>query len=168
PVKALVFHTVGGVTQLYAFTGGRGAWRTTTSNSACAFSLSSTNRAVAGDGGAFDVNVKVDPENGSCARKARSNADWITITGGADGSGAGVVTYMVAPNNSAEARTGTLTIAGRSFVVMQSPAVDTTPPTIAITSPTSSGIYRTDLETLSLAGTASDNIGVTQITLTSD
>ena len=41
---------------------------------------------------------------------------------------------------------------------------DTTPPTIAITSPTSAATYTTKSASLTLAGTASDNLGVTLVT----
>jgi hypothetical protein len=43
-------------------------------------------------------------------------------------------------------------------------AVDTTPPTVAITSPTSGSTYSTPTSSLTLGGTASDNVGVTQVT----
>ncbi len=45
---------------------------------------------------------------------------------------------------------------------------DTTAPTVAITSPTSSGSYTAGQSPLSIGGTASDNIGVTQVTWASD
>ncbi len=41
---------------------------------------------------------------------------------------------------------------------------DTTPPTITITTPTSSATYATGSSSLTLGGTASDNVGVTQVT----
>jgi hypothetical protein len=41
---------------------------------------------------------------------------------------------------------------------------DTTPPTVAITSPTTASTYSTTSSSLTLAGTASDNVGVTQVT----
>jgi len=41
---------------------------------------------------------------------------------------------------------------------------DTTPPTITITSPTSSSTYTTSSSSLNIGGTASDNVGVTQVT----
>jgi len=41
---------------------------------------------------------------------------------------------------------------------------DTTPPTITITSPTSNPTYSTTQSTINLGGTASDNVGVTQVT----
>src|SRR5207245_4008268 len=41
---------------------------------------------------------------------------------------------------------------------------DTAPPTVAITTPTSSSTYSTSTSPLALGGTASDNVGVTQVT----
>jgi hypothetical protein len=49
---------------------------------------------------------------------ATSNASWLTVTGGAAGTGNGAVTYSVAANAGGE-RTGTLTIGGRPFAVTQ-------------------------------------------------
>lgn len=40
---------------------------------------------------------------------------------------------------------------------------DTTPPTVTITNPTSSSTYSTSSATIDLAGSASDNVGVTQV-----
>ncbi len=48
------------------------------------------------------------------------------------------------------------------------PPPDTTAPTVAITSPTSGGTYTTNASPLTLAGTAADNVGVTQVTWSSD
>ena len=42
--------------------------------------------------------------------------------------------------------------------------LDSTPPTVTITSPTSNPSYTTSASSLTLAGTASDNVGVTQVT----
>ncbi|HSC27807.1 MAG TPA: BACON domain-containing carbohydrate-binding protein, partial [Vicinamibacterales bacterium] len=54
-----------------------------------------------------------------------SNAAWITIASGANGSGNGTVGYNVAANTTTSTRTGTLTIAGKTFTVSQAAA---TPP----------------------------------------
>jgi GH25 family lysozyme M1 (1,4-beta-N-acetylmuramidase) len=43
---------------------------------------------------------------------------------------------------------------------------DTTPPSISITSPTAGSTYSTNSSTISLGGTASDNVGVTSVTWT--
>jgi Putative binding domain, N-terminal/Viral BACON domain len=53
-----------------------------------------------------------------CTWNASSGASWIAITSGATGDGNGSVGFSVAANPGA-ARTGTLTIAGQPFTVMQ-------------------------------------------------
>ena len=45
-------------------------------------------------------------------------AGWIALVSGANGNGAGAVTFSVAANTGT-ARTGTLTIAGQTFTVTQ-------------------------------------------------
>lgn len=54
-----------------------------------------------------------------CAWTAASNASFITVTGGASGSGNGTVSYSVAANTGTASRNGTLTIAGQTFTVTQ-------------------------------------------------
>ena len=64
------------------------------------------------------VMLSVNTQSG-CPWTAGSNASWIGITSGASGSGSGSVRYTVASNNTGNDRTGTLTIAGQTFTVMQ-------------------------------------------------
>ena len=64
-----------------------------------------------------DGTVNVSAGTG-CAWTARSNANWITVKSGASGNGSGAVEFSV-EKNSGDARTGTLTIAGRTFTVKQ-------------------------------------------------
>ncbi|MEP7341448.1 MAG: putative Ig domain-containing protein, partial [Acidobacteriota bacterium] len=66
-------------------------------------------------GGAGSVNVA---STTGCAWTAVSNAAWITITAGDSGSGNGMVNFSVAANTGI-ARSGTMTIAGQSFIVTQ-------------------------------------------------
>jgi len=54
-----------------------------------------------------------------CQWTATSNAAWITITAGQSGTGSGAVSYSVAANPNATARTGTVTIAGQTHTVAQ-------------------------------------------------
>ena len=61
--------------------------------------------------------------------------------------------------SQAEIRTDMYTAVGGT-------SADTTPPAIAITSPGSSSIYYTKSSALTLSGSASDNVGVTQVTWT--
>jgi Putative binding domain, N-terminal len=82
----------------------------------CSFSIARDNQSI-GAGGGNGVSVAVSTSAG-CAWTATSNDTWITLLSGASGNGAGVVTFRVAANTST-ARTGTLTIAGRTFTVNQ-------------------------------------------------
>jgi subtilisin family serine protease len=52
--------------------------------------------------------------------RAVSNAAWLTVVGADNFTGSGTVVYRVAENNSAEPRTGTLTVAGRTITITQS------------------------------------------------
>jgi ABC-type molybdate transport system ATPase subunit len=63
----------------------------------------------------------------SCAWTAVSNASWITVTAGASGSGIGAVTLTVAATTTA--RTGTLTVAGRTVTVTEDAPTRPLPPT---------------------------------------
>jgi hypothetical protein len=50
-----------------------------------------------------------------------SNASWITVTGGASGTGDGTVAYAVdAYTGKPRNRNGTITIAGQTFAIKQS------------------------------------------------
>ena len=62
--------------------------------------------------------VTVTAASTTCTWTAVSNSSWITVTGGATGTGSGTVTYSVADNTGA-ARTGTITIGGQIFTVSQ-------------------------------------------------
>lgn len=163
PVSTLVFNTVGGVTSLYAFTQGRGAWRVTTSNQGCQFQLASASQSFAETGG--DGSIGILAETAACNRAAKSHVEWITITAGEAGQGAGQVRFTVTPNRIPQARIGTINAAGRSFVVRQAAAVDHTPPVISITSPTAAATFKTTLPSLTLAGTAADNGGLSSISV---
>jgi hypothetical protein len=55
---------------------------------------------------------------GACNWTAVSNANWLTVTAGASGAGSGLVQFAAAPNTG-PARTGTLTIGGERYEVVQ-------------------------------------------------
>ncbi len=99
-----------------------------------------------------------------CAWTASSNADWIVLSGSASGNGNGTVGFYVASNSGFADRYGTITIAGRSFYVSQKRTVDQLPPQIFITSQHQNGILRTANLSISIQGTASDDIAVKQVT----
>ena len=82
----------------------------------CSYSISPTSASYAAAGGSGTVTVTA---GAGCAWTAASNASFITVTAGASGSGGGTVSYSVAANTLTTSRTGTLTVAGRTFTVTQ-------------------------------------------------
>jgi hypothetical protein len=85
----------------------------------CSYSLSSTTTAVPSEGGQGSVNVTVAGSNCSWSAVA-DNASWLTITGGFDGTGSGMVSFYASSNTTPSTRTGTITIGGQTFTVTQS------------------------------------------------
>jgi Putative binding domain, N-terminal len=83
--------------------------------SKCSYSLSPASAEQPPAAASYGVAVTA---TAGCAWTASSNASWVTVTGGASGTGTGQVAYSLAANTGA-ARTGTLTIAGLTFQVVQ-------------------------------------------------
>ena len=90
----------------------------TQAGSPCAYSLSRTSDAIDATGGKRAILVTAGP---SCPWTAKSNAAWVTITGGASGTGNGTVSIDVAPNTGLE-RSGTVAIAGQIYTLSQTAA----------------------------------------------
>ena len=90
------------------------------------YSISPTSLNIGAGGGAGNT-ISVTAQAG-CAYTAVSNNAFIAITSGASGSGNGTVIFSVAANSGA-ARTGTITVAGRTFTINQaaSPTFRKTP-----------------------------------------
>jgi hypothetical protein len=87
--------------------------------SSCAFAISPTSQSVIAGGGGTSTAVSTST---GCGWTATSNAAWLTITGGASGTGNGTVNVTAAANAAAQTRSGTLTVAGRTFTVNQAAA----------------------------------------------
>jgi len=87
----------------------------TSTTTTCTSSLSATSANETWSGGSGSVRVST---GSSCAWTAISNSAWLTITSGVSGTGSGRVSYSAARNSGA-ARSGTLTIAGKTFTVKQ-------------------------------------------------
>jgi hypothetical protein len=85
---------------------------------------------------------------------ATGTTSW-SVTGIALQPGSNVITVT--------ARDAANNVATATLTVTYTPA-DGTAPTVAITAPTSGGTYTTTASPLALGGTASDNVGVTQVT----
>ncbi len=86
-----------------------------TQRNGCVYSLPNTIASIPAGGGASTFTIN---SGGRCPWTAVSNDNWITITGGASGTGSGIVSYTVAPNPG-PAREGTITAGGRTFNVKQ-------------------------------------------------
>jgi all-beta uncharacterized protein len=76
----------------------------------CTYSLSIATQSVPVEGGALSVNVIPSGTTNCAAWAAANDMSWITITGGGSGTGAGTITYTVAANPDAVARTGSITV----------------------------------------------------------
>lgn len=83
----------------------------------CTYAIDTTTFSVDASGGDRRVAVEAAP---GCPWTAESRAAWITITSGASGSGPGAAGFRVAPTDG-PARTGTVTVAGRTVAIVQSP-----------------------------------------------
>jgi len=82
----------------------------------CNYSLSSKSDFFPMSGGAGGVNLTT---SAGCNWTATSESDWITLTSSGDGSGSDTVTFEVRENFTSSARSGTLTIGGLSYSVVQ-------------------------------------------------
>lgn len=82
----------------------------------CTYAIDPASQSV-GTAASSGHSIAVTATSG-CSWTAVSNAAWITVTSGASGTGNGAVTFSVAANSGAP-RTGTLTVAGRTFTVSQ-------------------------------------------------
>jgi len=93
-----------------------GQIHTVSQTSGCTYSLNPTSHTL-------DMNSQTPPAiavntTSGCFWTASSNDSWIVVQSGSSGSGPGTVTYLVTANTGSP-RTGTLTIAGRTFTVVQ-------------------------------------------------
>jgi hypothetical protein len=110
-----------GVTTLFAFTHGRGAFKVTIPTS-CA-TVSPLSQAFFSPGNTGNVTVTKNlSATAPCDWHAVSNSSFITIDSGETGSNNGTVNFTVAPNTTGAARVGTLTVAGRNVTITQDAA----------------------------------------------
>jgi BACON domain-containing protein/all-beta uncharacterized protein len=83
----------------------------------CSYEIAPAGAAYLMEGGAGSVAVMA-PE--TCAWTASTTSAWITVSpASAQGSGSGTVSYTVARNSEIGARTGAITIGGRTFPISQ-------------------------------------------------
>lgn len=103
--------------------GGRAFTVTQAGTIPCSYTVSPTSRTAAAGG---EVTTATVTAASSCTWTATSSASWLTVSAGSSGAGNGSVSITVAANTGSAQRSGTATIAGRTFTVTQ-PAASTTP-----------------------------------------
>jgi hypothetical protein len=82
----------------------------------CTFALSPSSLSLGPSGGTASVTVTAASH---CTWTATSDRGWMSITGGASGTGNGAVNVSLTANPSEAVRTGTLTIAGQAVSVVE-------------------------------------------------
>ncbi len=101
--------------RFYRETGGRARGNLTLDGS-CSYTISASSIRPASAAATGIISVIAD---GGCPWSATASDSFITVTSGGSGIGVGLVSYSIAPNASANPRTGTITIAGQPFTVNQ-------------------------------------------------
>jgi hypothetical protein len=86
-----------------------------TQASGCHVTIGSTSQTFPPAGGSGTIAVSADT---GCTWRVSGNPSWVSITGAADGSGAGEVRFSVVDNSGPERR-ATLNIGGRTFSITQ-------------------------------------------------
>jgi hypothetical protein len=84
--------------------------------SPCTYSLSPTDATIdpAGAGGSFVVNTTA-----GCSWTAQSNAEWLVIVSGAEGTGSGAVSYQAGENPGTGTRSADIVVADQKFTLTQ-------------------------------------------------
>src|SRR5262245_1795537 len=100
----------------YVYAGGR---LIASEEKSCVSTLSPTSANSPQGGGPGSFNVST---SSGCSWSGEPGVSWITITGGLNGVGDGIVQYSVAPNSGPQ-RVGTITVNGQSFTITQAPSI---------------------------------------------
>ena len=82
----------------------------------CAYQIEPTIQVFTASGGSDTVNITTSP---GCSWTLSNTLPWVTITSGSSGTGAGTVNYSVSTDFGEYAQTGTITVAGQTFTVIQ-------------------------------------------------
>jgi hypothetical protein len=130
----------------------------------CTYAIGTTSQSVPALGGTGSVGVTAGT---GCTWTSTSNAGWITITSGGSGTGNGTANFTVAAHTGTTSRTGTLTIAGQTFTVTQSPVSCTYAIGSASQAVTSTGATRSVTVTAGTGCTWSSTSHVQWITINS-
>jgi hypothetical protein len=89
----------------------------------CTYAISPTTTSFAATAGTGSISVTAGT---GCSWTTSESLSWVTITGGASGTGNGTVSYSVDANTSTTSRSGTMTIAGQTFTISQTSSTPST------------------------------------------
>jgi len=120
---------------------------------ACSYSINPTSRNHGAEAGTGTISVTA---GSGCAWTAQPLDSWIDVTAGAAGSGNGTVRYAIEANPSDKDRSGTITVAGKTFRIQQAAGGPPNQPPQADAGPDQQ-VYATD--PVSLQGTGVDPDG---------
>src|SRR5262249_20240480 len=162
--ESLRIQVANGVTNLYAFTHGRGVWRVMVNNSGCNYALSPSTISAGAATANGTINVTAQPSG--CSWTSTSNAPWLKVSGG--GNSDGSAGYMVDENMTFASRVATATIAGKTFTVVQQGRDDMEPPVIEITEPQVTPAVVDTSGLITIGGTTRDNNAVVAVTWVTD
>ncbi len=82
----------------------------------CTVTLGSSSASFTAAGGSSSFAVNTGP---GCSYTTTPGPSWITITSGGSGSGPGTLAYSVSPNSTTASRTGSFSVEGQLFTVVQ-------------------------------------------------
>ncbi len=124
---------------------------------ACPVQLAQTTTSVAASGslGSLSFTAAAD-----CIYNASTATSWISLTEGAYGSGSGAVQFVVRPNYSTQARSGTIVINGSSLTIQQSGAAGGSPSLVNLSVNTVDAAYSTALDKMIVVSTVPDELHV--------
>jgi hypothetical protein len=83
----------------------------------CTYSLTPTSRSMTAAGGSNTTSVTAP--SGCAWTAVSSDTSWLTVTGGASGSGNGVVTFNASANQTTTPRAASISIGGQTFTLNQ-------------------------------------------------
>jgi hypothetical protein len=86
-----------------------------TQSEGCNYTVTPTTYSIPASGGTRNLTIT---SSAGCPWTAASNADWITVTSGPNGTGSGTATLDVA-SFSGPSRSGTVTVAGQTVTITQ-------------------------------------------------
>ncbi len=89
----------------------------------CAYAISETSKSFGSNSSTGSIAVTTGAGCTWAAASSTSSASWLTVTSGNSGSGNGTVSYALQENPNTSSRTGTLTVAGKTYTVTQSGSI---------------------------------------------